>query len=145
MRTVTVTPVSNMVISVQCIIWSALHRSSVKHNTQSPVVVYRVLVVLDFFLPLRHNGRIGVSNHQSRDCLHNRLFRRRSKKTSKLRVTGLCAGNSPRGKRFHLMTSSCNNDKRMTITRNCIVTTTSPINLYILTQTHQSLDNVVAI
>ena len=25
----------------------------------------------------------------------NRLFRRRSKKTSKLRVTGLCAGNSP--------------------------------------------------
>ena len=28
-------------------------------------------------------------------CLLNRLFRRRSKKTSKLRVTGLCAGNSP--------------------------------------------------
>ena len=48
-------------------------------------------------LPLRwrHNGHAGVSNHQSRDCLLNRLFRRRSKKTSKLRVTGLCAGNSP--------------------------------------------------
>ena len=29
------------------------------------------------------------------DCLLNRLFRRRSKKISKLRVTGLCAGNSP--------------------------------------------------
>ena len=29
------------------------------------------------------------------DCLLNRLFRRRSKKTSKLCVTGLCAGNSP--------------------------------------------------
>ena len=29
------------------------------------------------------------------DCLLNRLFRRRSKKTSKFRVTGLCAGNSP--------------------------------------------------
>ena len=28
-------------------------------------------------------------------CLLNSLFRRRSKKTSKLRVTGLCAGNSP--------------------------------------------------
>ena len=28
-------------------------------------------------------------------CLLNRLFRRRSKKTSKLRVTGLCAGNLP--------------------------------------------------
>ena len=43
----------------------------------------------------RHNDRDGVSNHQPRDCLLNRLFRRRSKKTSKLRVTGLCAGNSP--------------------------------------------------
>ena len=28
-------------------------------------------------------------------CLLSRLFRRRSKKTSKLRVTGLCAGKSP--------------------------------------------------
>ena len=43
----------------------------------------------------RHNGRDSVSNHQPRDCLLNRLFRRRSKKTSKLCVTGLCAGNSP--------------------------------------------------
>ena len=42
-----------------------------------------------------HNGRDSVSNRQPRDCLLNRLFRRRSKKTSKLRVTGLCAGNSP--------------------------------------------------
>ena len=49
------------------------------------------------FLPLqwRHNGRDGVSDHQPHDCLLNRLFRRRSKKTSKLRITGLCAGNSP--------------------------------------------------
>ena len=43
----------------------------------------------------RHTGRDSVSNHQPHDCLLNRLFRRRSKKTSKLRVTGLCAGNSP--------------------------------------------------
>ena len=48
-------------------------------------------------MPLRwrHNGRHSVSNHQPHDCFLNRLFRRRSKKTSKLRVTGLCAGNSP--------------------------------------------------
>ena len=46
-------------------------------------------------LQWRHNGRDSVSNHQPHDCLLNRLFRRRSKKTSKLRVTGLCAGNSP--------------------------------------------------
>ena len=43
----------------------------------------------------RHNGRDGVSNHQPHDCLLNRLFRRRSKKISKLRVTGLCARNLP--------------------------------------------------
>ena len=32
-------------------------------------------------LPLRwrHNGRDGVSNHQPHDCLHSRVFRRRSK------------------------------------------------------------------
>ena len=43
----------------------------------------------------RHNVRDGISNHQPNDCLLNRLFRRRSKKTSKFRVTGLCEGNSP--------------------------------------------------
>ena len=65
-----------------------------------------------------HNGRTGVSNHQPHDCLLNRLFRRRSKKTSKLRIAGLCAGEFTgdwwiprkngqwRGKCFHLMMSS---------------------------------------
>ena len=43
----------------------------------------------------RHNERDGVSNHQPHDCLLNRLLRGRSKKTSKLRVAGLCEGNSP--------------------------------------------------
>ena len=46
-------------------------------------------------LQWRHNGWDSVSNHQLYDCILNILFRRRSKKTSKLRVTGLCAGNSP--------------------------------------------------
>ena len=46
-------------------------------------------------LQWRHIERDGVSNHQPHDCLLNRLFRRRSKKTAKLRVTGLlCEGNS---------------------------------------------------
>ena len=48
-----------------------------------------------FTLKWRHNERDGVSKHQPHDCFLNRLFRRRSKKTSKLCVTGLCAGNSP--------------------------------------------------
>ena len=43
----------------------------------------------------RHNDHDGVSNHQPHGCLLIRLFRRRSKKASKLRVTGLGVGNSP--------------------------------------------------
>ena len=44
--------------------------------------------------PWRHNERDGVSNHQPHDCILNLLFRHRSKKTWKRRVTGLCAWNS---------------------------------------------------
>ena len=46
-------------------------------------------------LQWRHNRRDGVSNLRPHHCLFNRLFGRTSKRTSKLRVTGLCAGNSP--------------------------------------------------
>ena len=46
-------------------------------------------------LQWRHNEHGGVRYHQYHDYLLNRIFRRRSKKTSKLRVTGLCEGNSP--------------------------------------------------
>ena len=70
----------------------------------------------NFSLHWRHNERDCVSNHQPHDCLLSRLLRRRSKKTSKLYITGLCAGinwwiprtnGQWRGKCFHLMTSSC--------------------------------------
>ena len=69
-------------------------------------------------LQWRHNGHDGVSNHQPHDCLLNRLFGRRSKRTLKLRVTGFCKGNFTvdrwipgtkcqwRGKCFPLMPSS---------------------------------------
>ena len=43
----------------------------------------------------RHNWHNSVSNHQPHHYLLTRLFGCRSKKTSKLCVTGLCAGNSP--------------------------------------------------
>ena len=45
-------------------------------------------------LQWRHNGRYDVSNDQPHHCVLIRLFRRRSKKTSKLHATGLCEGNS---------------------------------------------------
>ena len=48
-----------------------------------------------FTLQWLHNGRSSVSNHQPHDCFLNRFFRRISMKTSRLRVTGLCGGNSP--------------------------------------------------
>ena len=48
-----------------------------------------------FALRWRHNRCDGVSNHQPHDCcLLKRLFGHKSKKRSKLRITGLCAGNS---------------------------------------------------
>ena len=49
------------------------------------------------YFPLlwHHNGCDDISNHKPHDCLLNRSFRHRSKKTSKPHVTGLCAGNSP--------------------------------------------------
>ena len=45
-------------------------------------------------LPLqwRHNECDGVSDHRRLDCLLNRLFRLKSKESSKLCVTGLCGG-----------------------------------------------------
>ena len=55
---------------------------------------------IDISLQWRHNGHDGVSNHRRLDYLNNSLFRRTSKKTSKLLVTGLCEGNQPVTGRF---------------------------------------------
>ena len=68
-----------------------------KEVAQIPLCTHYVFQ-LDTYLSTsqwRHNGCYGVSNHQPHECLLKRLFRRRSKKTSKLRVTDLWAGNSP--------------------------------------------------
>ena len=51
--------------------------------------------VPDITLQWRQNEHHGVSNHRLLDCLVKRLFRRRSKKTSKICVTGLWEGNPP--------------------------------------------------
>ena len=61
-------------------------------HASSILIATDVLLLKDCMIPpvsLRwcHNGRDGVSNHQPHDCLLNRLFRRRSTKTSKLSVT----------------------------------------------------------
>ena len=65
------------------------------HNNGSLHRVSRCMCLVGWIsLRWRRNGCDGVSNHQPHHCLLNRLFRSRSKKTSKLRVTGLCTGNS---------------------------------------------------
>ena len=68
---------------------SHLHKWLIKHRIAA--VCCKSIGSLQWW----HNEHDGVSNHQPHDCLLNRLFGCRSKKTSKLRVTGLCAGNSP--------------------------------------------------
>ena len=66
------------------------------------------MIGFSFSSPLqwRHNERDCVSNYQSLECFLNRLFRRRSKKTSKLRVTVVCEGNSPVTSEFPAQGSS---------------------------------------
>ena len=46
-------------------------------------------------LQWHHNEHDGVSNHQPDNCLLNRLSKCRSKRNSKLRVTGLATGAFP--------------------------------------------------
>ena len=62
--------------------------------------------ICTFALHWRHNGHDSVSNNQPHHCLLNRLFRRTSNKTSRLRVTGLCAGNSPETGEFPVQMAS---------------------------------------
>ena len=101
------------------------NRSQWAHNycdyevMRDPVLCTGTLYIRYTSLEWRHNERDGVSNHQRLDCIFNRLFWRSSKEAPKLRVTGLCEGNSTvtgefpaqrglqRWQYFHLMTSSC--------------------------------------
>ena len=67
------------------------HRNA--FNTEVIDVIRKRIV--EYPLQWRHNDHDGVSNHQPHGCLLKRLYMRWSKKTSKLRVTALCEGNSP--------------------------------------------------
>ena len=72
-----------------------IHHHRIRTCDFSRIEIAVIIVNLSTTLQWRHNGCDSLSNHQPHDCLLNRLFRSRSKKTSKLRVTGLCAGISP--------------------------------------------------
>ena len=99
-----------------CFLWSAPEQT-IEQTIETPVIRhhcahYDVTVVtwtqwlqlskyrkiyqeIFWTLQWRHNEPDGVSIHQPHDCSLNHLLRHRSKKTSKLRVTGLCEENSP--------------------------------------------------
>ena len=64
------------------------------HTSAVRVITGEVWVYFVDLLQWSHKRRDGVSNHQPHHCLLKRLYWCKSKKTSKLRVTGLCAGNS---------------------------------------------------
>ena len=78
-----------------CIIYHAPKSMLIRQESRqySRVHIYELHRTI-YSLLWRHNERYSVSNHQPHDCLLNRLFRRRSKKASTRRVTGLCARNS---------------------------------------------------
>ena len=71
---------------VQCINLSGAKTGIIWYNSVNTMVT---LITMTSQWP-RHR-----STPQPHDCLLSRLYKRRSKETSKLRVTGLCAGNSP--------------------------------------------------
>ena len=62
---------------------------------ENSIGILRIAVEILRGIRMKSYERDGVSNHQPQNCLLNRLFRHRSQKKSKLRVIGLCAGNSP--------------------------------------------------
>ena len=68
-----------------------------KRNVQcwKNIEIYHPRWNVTMTLKWRHNERDCFPNLGHLDCLFNHLFLRRSKKTSKLRLTGFCDGNSP--------------------------------------------------
>ena len=82
---------------IRCIKW---HEESIFHWDKTVPILWvsSLTKTMPRYTTLRwrHNERDSVSNHQPHGCLLDGLLRRRSKKTSKLRVTGLCVGNSPK-------------------------------------------------
>ena len=89
--------VFRMAIFVRTIIWRHMVAACGVYNLVNNGSVDGLLPDGTFHhtLQWRHNERDGVSSNRRLDCLLSRLCRCKSKETSKLRVTGLCEGNSP--------------------------------------------------
>ena len=88
-----------------CVIFVApafdINRSNgnqLNHNAIESTTTYRIMYICtehNIWLCVSSWISLIISNHQAHDCQLNYLFRRLSKKASRLCVTGLCEGNSP--------------------------------------------------
>ena len=92
------------------IILNTLHKKVLPgegHRTLLAITQALLHVIARCPLHWRSNKHDSISNYLCLDCLLNCLFRHRSKKTSRLCVTGLCEGNPPWTRNcFHLGMSS---------------------------------------
>ena len=81
-----------------CLFYFYFFKSKIKKSTKKINLYYLPSVTMwSFLMTLQwcHNEHNGISNHWRLDCLLNRLFGHRSKKTSKLHPTGLREGHPP--------------------------------------------------
>ena len=79
----------------------------INHDAIFAVRAFKFGALRDIKMLLNLNSEFEISNRNAFGAmLLNRLFRRRSKKTSKLCVTGFCAGNSPLTGEFPAQTAS---------------------------------------
>ena len=79
-----------------CAFWLTRHVAQVAINRTTIRVPYIHVKSLQIILfQWRQNEHKSVSNKKHIDCLLSRLFRRTSKKASKLRATNLCEWNPP--------------------------------------------------
>ena len=87
---------SEISIKIQWYSFNKMHlkMSSAKWQPFVSTLMFWTIRVYRFSLQWLCNGRNVVSDDQPHYWLRNHLFRHRSMKTSKLRVTGLCEGNS---------------------------------------------------
>ena len=83
-------------IGTKHILWDNIN-INLTHSSINKIITSYVAIPIIILISSqwRHNERNGDSNHRRLACLHSRLFRRRSKKTSKLRVTGFSEWNPP--------------------------------------------------
>ena len=86
-----------MIIRKRLVLFQFTLVSFLKYNKSTSLLLW---IHTSIALQWRRKGHDGVSMHHPPYCSLNHLFRRRSKRTPKLRVTGLFAWTSPLADEF---------------------------------------------